>query len=73
MIHAGRVAEFDEERGLGKVLGEDGSELAFHCTAIADGSRSIPVGVQVVFEISPGPGARLWATYLRGWPPLRPQ
>ena len=32
--------------------------LGFHCTAIADGSRSIPVGVDVVFVVVPGRSGR---------------
>lgn len=62
MIHRGRVADFDEQRGLGTVMGDDGSAAPFHCTAVADGSRSVPVGAEVVYEIEPGPGAHLWAT-----------
>lgn len=50
----GEVVAFDEARGIGTVRADDGSTLAFHCTQIADGTRTIPVGTQVRFELSPG-------------------
>ena len=49
----GRVSTFDEERGLGTVTAEDGRLLGFHCTAVADGSRSIAVGSTVRFRVVP--------------------
>ena len=45
----GRVTEFDEDRGLGTVVDSSGRALAFHCTAIADGTRRIAVGTAVTF------------------------
>jgi cold shock CspA family protein len=50
----GVVAEFDEPRGLGTIRADDGTELGFHCTAIADGTRTIPVGRRVTFEVVAG-------------------
>jgi CspA family cold shock protein len=50
----GSVATFDEERGLGTVVTEDGRFLPFHCTAIADGSRTIAVGTRVAFSVVAG-------------------
>lgn len=50
----GTVADFDEHRGTGTVRAEDGAELFFHCTQIADGSRTIEVGTVVEFEVVPG-------------------
>jgi cold shock CspA family protein len=50
----GRVSTFDERRGVGEVQGDDGESYPFHCTRIADGSRSIPRGVAVTFEVAPG-------------------
>lgn len=44
---------FDGAVGLGTVRVE-GYELAFHCTAIADGSRQIAPGTLVVFRLAPG-------------------
>ncbi|MGH9157445.1 MAG: cold shock domain-containing protein [Acidimicrobiales bacterium] len=45
----GRIVEFDEEKGTGHVESLDGRRLFFHCTAIADGSRTIEVGADVAF------------------------
>jgi cold shock CspA family protein len=50
----GTVEVFDEERGLGTVTLEDGRELGFHCTAIADGTRTIAVGTAVEVDVVPG-------------------
>ena len=47
----GVVASFDEAIGLGTVLGADGTAYEFHCIEIADGSRSIEVGVDVSFDL----------------------
>ncbi len=49
----GRVVEFDERRGIGVVEAE-GERYFFHCTQLADESRSIPVGAAVEFEVAPG-------------------
>jgi len=61
----GNVSEFDEAKGYGTVQTEDGRELFFHCTQIADGTRTIPAGVSVVFEIVPGRNGRWEATDIR--------
>jgi cold shock CspA family protein len=50
---AGVVATFDEGRGLGTIRGE-GAEYSFHCTQLADGSRSVRVGQAVTFAVVPG-------------------
>ena len=50
----GRVDVFDDARGTGSVVDDDGSSYAFHCTAIADGTRTIAVGTAVVFTVAPG-------------------
>lgn len=65
MAGHGRVIAFDEDRGWGMVRGDDGVERFFHCTAIADGSRSIEVGAEVAFEVVPGHLGRWEATDLR--------
>ncbi len=58
----GVVASFDEHRGYGTVsVSGTGTELFFHCTAIADGSRSIGVGQRVWFAVAPGHLGRLEA------------
>jgi cold shock CspA family protein len=53
-LHSGIVAEFDEHRGVGLIEGSEGRRLFFHCTGIADGSRSIAVGAEVVFQVVAG-------------------
>jgi cold shock CspA family protein len=50
----GVVAAFDEPRGLGVIRGDDGADVPFHCTAIADGSRTVETGRRVRFEVVPG-------------------
>lgn len=47
----GRVTSFDAASGLGEVEADDGTRYGFHCTQIADGSRSIEIGVAVEFEV----------------------
>ena len=49
----GTVAEFDEDRGLGTIDSE-GRRFPFHCTQITDGTRTIPVGTAVTFDVVPG-------------------
>ena len=48
----GKVTGFDPHRGLGTVLGDDGTEFPFHCVSIADGSRDIAVGEIVEFGVA---------------------
>jgi len=50
----GTVTAFDEHRGIGELAGDDGATYGFHCTAIADGTRTIDVGAAVEFEVVPG-------------------
>jgi CspA family cold shock protein len=50
-VRSGRVTEFDEHVGLGVVTADDGEGFPFHCTQIADGSRSIDVGAAVTFTV----------------------
>jgi cold shock CspA family protein len=50
----GRVTTFDERRGIGEITGDDGAVYPFHCTVIADGSRTIAVGTAVDFECVAG-------------------
>ncbi|MCU1376151.1 MAG: hypothetical protein JWO68_3437 [Actinomycetia bacterium] len=55
---SGAVVAFDDHRGYGTVRADDGRELLFHCTAIADGTRTIAVGTPVTFDVRPGHGGR---------------
>lgn len=58
----GVVADFDADRGLGTVVEDDGSSHLFHCTVIADGTRSIEAGTNVEFELRPG-GPGRWEAF----------
>ncbi|MGH9278204.1 MAG: cold shock domain-containing protein [Acidimicrobiales bacterium] len=62
--HDGLVIAFDDDAGHGRVRREDGEELFFHCTAIADGSRTIEVGATVSFLVVPGHNGQWEATDL---------
>jgi cold shock CspA family protein len=56
---AGEVEEFDEAVGLGVIAeGPGGARYPFHCTQIADGSRSIGSGAHVSFVVIPGRAGR---------------
>ena len=50
----GRVTSFDDGRGLGEITGDDGTVYPFHCTMIADGTRTIAVGTAVEFDVIAG-------------------
>jgi cold shock CspA family protein len=50
----GVVVQFDDHAGVGTIRGDDGQEHFFHCTAISDGSRTIPEGASVEFEVRAG-------------------
>lgn len=58
----GHVVAFDDAAGHGRILTEDGTELFFHCTAIADGTRAVEVGTPVRFRTVPGHNGRWEAT-----------
>lgn len=47
----GTVTSFDDHAGLGVLTAEDGTAYPFHCTQIADGTRTIAVGTRVSFEL----------------------
>lgn len=49
----GTVDAFEDHAGSGRVRAEDGEMLFFHCTRIADGSRTIRVGTPVTFTVAP--------------------
>jgi cold shock CspA family protein len=61
----GHVVSFDDPRGVGEVETADGRRLFFHCTAIADGTRTIPAGVAVEFDVIAGPTGRSEASSIR--------
>ena len=61
-LGVGVVEEFDERRGLGTIVADDGDVLPFHCTALADGSRTVEAGRRVRFSVVPGLSGRWEAT-----------
>lgn len=60
----GVVDVFDEERGIGQIVADDGSRVPFHCTAIADGSRRVAVGAAVLFVPAAGHGGSVEARHV---------
>ncbi|MFN8037954.1 MAG: cold shock domain-containing protein [Acidimicrobiales bacterium] len=58
----GTVRAFDDEAGLGEVVADDGVTYLVHCTAIADGSRTIAAGTAVRFSVVAGRQGRWEAT-----------
>ena len=66
----GVVTAFDDHKGYGTVRSaEDGAELFFHCTAIADGTRTIEVGADVEYDVVAGRLGRWEAADLRSASP----
>ena len=61
----GVVESFDDPRGLRVVRADSGDHYPFHCTAVADGTRSIPAGTAVSFRVVAGRMGRWEATDLR--------
>jgi CspA family cold shock protein len=53
-VNHGSVKEFDEPKGFGTVEDEVGTAYFFHCTQIADGTRTIAPGTPVCFEVIAG-------------------
>ena len=50
----GSIRAFDDHRGLGEITVDDGTILPFHCTQIADGTRTIAEGTPVRFDVVAG-------------------
>ena len=61
-VYSGKVATFDEFVGRGEIEAGGGMRFPFHCTAIADGSRTIDPDTAVKFRLVPGPLGALEAT-----------
>ncbi len=61
----GVVVAFDDGKGFGAVRDAHGVERFFHCTAIADGSRTISVGTEVDFDVVAGHLGRWEASAVR--------
>ena len=64
-VYSGRVATFDDHVGRGEIEARGGLRFPFHCTAIADGSRSIAPDTAVKFRLVPGPLGALEATAIK--------
>ncbi len=62
----GRVASFDERRGLGTIATADGTTYPFHCTALLDGTRSVDAGTEVTFDVRAAGMGRWEATRIGG-------
>lgn len=58
----GTIAAFDDHTGLGQVATADGNMVPFHCTQIADGSRTIAIGTAVRFVVGAG-GPGRWEAF----------
>jgi len=62
----GRVVDFDEAVGLGWVASDAaGTRYRLHCTSIAGGSRTIPVGTAVTFAVVAAHGGQWEAADVR--------
>jgi len=55
----GTVTSFDDHAGLGEVTSDSGVTHPFHCTALADGSRTVDAGARVDYRVAAG-GAGRW-------------
>jgi cold shock protein len=64
-LYSGRVATFDDHVGRGEIEARGGLRFPFHCTAIADGTRTIAPDMPVKFRLRPGPLGALEATAIK--------
>jgi ferredoxin len=53
MTTQGTVTEFDDAAGYGHITDTEGRNVFFHCTQIADDTRTIAVGTAVSFDEIP--------------------
>jgi CspA family cold shock protein len=60
----GKISAFDDHRGIGTVTADDGRDYPFHCTQIADGTRTIKIGTAVTFDAQAGHLGRFEATVI---------
>jgi cold shock CspA family protein len=64
-LYSGRIATFDDHVGRGEIEAGGGLRFPFHCTAIADGTRTIAPDAAVKFRLRPGPLGALEATAVK--------
>ena len=64
-VYSGRIATFDDLVGRGEVEARGGLRFPFHCTAIADGTRTIAPETAVKFRLVPGPLGALEAIAIK--------
>ena len=64
-VYSGRIASFDDHVGRGEIEARGGMRFPFHCTAIADGTRTIAADTPVKFRLRPGPLGALEATAIK--------
>ena len=64
-FYLGRIAVYDEKRGLGEVEAAGGLRYPFHCTAILDGTRFVAENADVEFTVVAGPLGRYEASAIR--------
>jgi cold shock CspA family protein len=64
-VYSGRIATFDDSVGRGRIEARGGLQFPFHCTAIADGTRTIAPDTAVKFRLVPGPLGALEAVAIK--------
>ena len=64
-MNKGTVTEFDDPKGYGTIRADEGGEYFFHCTRIADGTRTIAGNARVEFTLVPGPVGKFEAGAIR--------
>jgi cold shock CspA family protein len=69
----GLVTQFDDAAGFGEIETADGTRYFFHCTRIADGTRTIAVGTPVTFDVVAGHLGRWEATAVAPTPTSPPR
>ena len=62
---SGTVTAFSEPRGLGEITADDTTVYPFHCTQIADGTRTIAIDARVEFDVTAGTLGRWEAASIR--------
>lgn len=50
-LRTGKVASFDDARGMGSIVDGNNKVYPFHCVSIADGTRQIDVNQPVEFVV----------------------